>query len=126
VASILGLPESGQAVSVSLEVVVEGQRERWRRTFGDHRLETIQWAAGDHLMESFGPFVFSSVLLLDGPRLCYQFDRAWFVGLPVPCWASPTVAGSVIAGESGWWVANRVLAPFFGEIVRYEGWVELE
>jgi hypothetical protein len=123
---MLGMPESSPALPVCLEVVAEGEHERWCRSFGDRRLVTVQWAAGDLLMESFGPIAFSSVLALDGPRLTYEFRRAWFVGVPLPRRVSPVVTGSVVAGESGWWVETRATAPFLGEIVRYEGWVELQ
>jgi hypothetical protein len=124
--SLLGLPESGTSVPVSLDVAVDGQRERWCRTFGERRLVTLQWAKGDLLMESFGPVAFSSVLLLDGQRLLYEFRRAWLAGIPLPRWISPTVTGSALAGEAGWRVEVHAMAPFLGEIVRYQGWVELQ
>jgi len=126
VASLLGMPESSQAVPVCLDVTVEGDRERWCRRFGERRLVTVQWAMRDLLMESLGPVVFSSVLVLDGPRLRYEFRRAWFAGIPLPRWTSPSVSGSAVARDSGWRVEVHVVAPFLGEIVRYEGWVELE
>lgn len=126
VASLLGLPESGEAVPVCLEIVVEGERERWCRTIGERRLVTVQWAAGDLLMESFGPFVAACALVIDGPCVRYEFRRAYFGGIPLPRWASPAVTGLVVAGESGWRVETYVIAPSLGKIVSYEGWVELE
>jgi hypothetical protein len=120
------MPASSPAISVQLEVIVEGERERWCRRFGDRRLDTLQWADGELLMEAFGAVVFSSVLVLDRTQVRYESRRAWLVGIPLPRWISPTVHGSVVAGESGWRVETQVNAPFLGEIVRYEGWVELE
>jgi hypothetical protein len=46
IASILGMPRAGSDVSVRLHVVVEGDRERWVRDFGGHRVVTVQWARG--------------------------------------------------------------------------------
>ena len=125
-ASLLGLPKAGMGVPIRLEVEVEGDRERWVRHLQGRRLETVQWARGDLLMESFGPTAFSSELVVEGACLCYKFRRAWVVGILLPRRLAPVVDGRVDAGEGGWRVAVRVVAPFLGELVRYEGWVEPE
>jgi hypothetical protein len=125
-ASLLGMPESGQAVPVRLEVIIEKDCERWCRTFGAMQLATVQWAEGELLMESLGLFVFSSALVIDGLCLHYEFRRAWLAGVPLPRWISPSITGSACAREPGWRVQVRIVAPFLGEIVCYEGLVELE
>lgn len=125
-ASLAGFPRPGAEVPVRLRVVVEGDRERWVRHFGGHRLETVQWARGDLLMERAGPTSFSSALVIDGPCLSYDLRRAWFAGIPLPRWLAPSVEGHTIAGEGGWRVVVRISAPALGELVRYEGWVEPE
>jgi hypothetical protein len=81
-ASLLGLPRTGTDVSVRLEVEIEGDRERWVRNFQGQRLETVQWARGDLLMESYGPTTFSSALVVEGSCLCYEFRRASSVRPP--------------------------------------------
>jgi hypothetical protein len=126
IASLLGMLQSGADVPVRLHVATEGARERWTRDFGGHRVETVQWARGDALLEAIGPACFSCALVLDGTRLWYEFRRAWFAGIPIPRWLSPGVESYVDAGEAGWFVVVRVLAPFLSEIVRYEGWMEPE
>jgi hypothetical protein len=125
-ASLLGLPQAGSDVPVRLRVAVEGDRERWIRDFDGHRVETVQWARGETLMECSGHVRFSCGLVLDGSRLRYEFRRAWFAGIPMPRWFSPGVESYVDAGDAGWRVVVRVLVPFLGELVRYEGWVEPE
>ncbi len=126
IASILGMPRAGTDVPVTLRVAVEGDRERWTRDFAGHRVETVQWASGGMLMESTGPVHFSTELVLEGSRLTYEFRRAWFAGIPIPRWLSPGVVSHVDAGESGWFVVVHVLAPFLGELISYEGWIEPE
>ena len=54
VASILGMPRAGTDVPVRLQVVAEGDRERWTRDFDGVRVETVQWARGESLMEAMG------------------------------------------------------------------------
>jgi hypothetical protein len=125
-ASLLGLPRSGTDVQVRLQVVVEGDRERWIRDFDGHRVVTVQWARGDLLMESTGWNSLSAALVIEGSRLRYVFRRAWFAGIPLPLWLSPSVESHVDAGETGWRVVVQIFAPFLGELVRYEGWIEPE
>ena len=126
VATLLGLPRAGEDVPVRLKVVVQGDRERWLRDFAGRCFSSLQWAEGDLLMERVGPGSFSSALFVHGSRLCYEFRRAWFAGIPLPVWLSPYVDGYVDAGDTGWRVVVHVFAPFLGEIVHYEGWVEPE
>ncbi len=66
------------------------------------------------------------MLEIDGSRLRYVFHRAWFAGIPIPRRLSPSVESYVDAGETGWRVVVRIFAPFLGELVHYEGWIEPE
>jgi hypothetical protein len=125
-ASILGLPRAGKDVPVRLEVKVVGDREHWLRHFPGHCLRSVQWAKGNLLMESARLGSFASALVVDRSSLRYEFRRAWFAGIPLPAWLSPYIEGRVEAGQSGWRVTVHVFAPFVGQIVKYEGWVEPE
>jgi Domain of unknown function (DUF4166) len=126
VASLLGMPRAGRDVPVRLEVRVDGDRERWVRHFPGRTVVTTQWAEGGLLIEAFGLTSFSSAVVVDRSSLCYEFRRAWFAGVALPAWLSPYVDGRVQAGDGGWNVVVHVFAPFLGEIVHYEGWVEPE
>lgn len=126
VATVMGMPRSGTDVPVRLQVVVEGDRERWIRQFGDCGMETIQWTSGGVLMEALGPASFSAQLVLDGSHLSYAFGRAWLCGLPLPRFLSPYITGEVDAGETGWTADVRIAAPILGELVHYRGWIEPE
>ncbi len=125
-ASLSGLPKAGTNVPVCLQIVVKGNRERWIRRFPGRTLVSTQWADGELLMEAFGLTKFSSAVVVDGSRVRYEFRRAWFAGVPLPSWLSFYVDGCVHAGDAGWRVVVHVFAPFLGEIVHYEGWVEPE
>jgi hypothetical protein len=126
VAELLRLPRAGEFVPIRMEVVVEGDRERWVRYFPGRRTTTVEWADGGLLMERLGLATFSSALVVQGSRLRYEFRRAWFAGIPLPVWISPYIDGYTDAGEAGWQVSVHIFAPFVGEIVHYEGWVEPE
>jgi hypothetical protein len=120
------MPTTGEGVAVRLEVAVEGERERWCRYFDEKRLCTIQWCRDGLLMERLGLVVFASALVLEGTCLRYEFRRAWLAGIPLPRWLSPVVAGSTVAGDAEWQVEVHIIAPFLGEVVHYQGWVEPE
>jgi Domain of unknown function (DUF4166) len=126
VAALLRMPRAGENVPIRLEVVVAGDRERWLRYFLGRCTATVQWADGNLLMERYGLSSFSSALVVQGSRMQYEFRRAWFAGIPLPVWLSPYVDGYVDAGEIGWRVTVHIFAPFLGEIIHYEGWVEPE
>lgn len=125
-ATIMGFPAAGVDVPVRLNVVLEGDRERWIRELGGRRLVSTQWARGNLLMERVGPASFSCSVMFDGSRLHYQFLRAWWLGIPLPRRLSPFVESYVEPGDRGWWVLVRIFAPFLGKIVSYEGWIEPE
>ncbi len=125
-AALWRMPPAGDDVPVRLEVVVDGQREHWRRHFREHCLASIQWAEGDLLMESFGAGSFVSAVVIDGSCLRYDVRRTWLAGLAIPRWLAPEIDGSVHAGESGWRVVTQFSLPVLGKIVHYEGNVELE
>jgi Domain of unknown function (DUF4166) len=125
-ATLLGFPAAGNEVPVHLQVEVKGDRERWVREFGGHKLVTVQWAWDGYLMERAGPTTFSCTLTADGSCMRYEFQRAWILGVPLPRWLSPSVVSWVEAGENRWRIVVRISAPILGELVSYEGWVEPE
>ncbi len=126
IAALLGFPKAGTDVPVTLHVVVEGGRERWVRSFDTVRLESVQWASGDLLMERIGPSSFSCRLVVDGHVLRYEFDRCWFLGVRLPRRLAPYVEGYVETDGPRWRSVVRIFAPLFGELVAYDGWVTPE
>jgi hypothetical protein len=125
-ASLCHMPPATDDVPVRLDVVVDGEREHWRRYFGDHCLASVQWAQGELLMESFGAGAFASAIAIEGSRMRYDVRRTWLAGAPIPGWSAPEIDGHVDAGETGWRVVTHFAVPILGKIVHYEGIVELE
>jgi hypothetical protein len=126
VASLLGFPRAGVNLLVTLEVVVETDREQWRRRFPDETVVSTQWERNQLLIEKFGVGSFSCCLKIAEADLVYEFRQAWLAGVPFPSWFSPRVNGHVTGEENGWRVVVRVIAPILGEILHYEGRVEPE
>lgn len=125
-ASLWQMPPEAENVPVRLEVIVDGERERWLRHFAGHVLASTQWANEDLLMESFGSGVFSSALVIEDCCMRYEVRQVWLAGLPIPGFLSPEIDGRVHAGERGWRVATGFAVPILGTIIHYEGSVEIE
>ena len=87
-------------------------------------LDSVQSAKGDLLLERFGLGAFTCRLGIEGRTVRYEFQRAYFAGLPFPRRLGPVVNGWVVAGGAGWLVVVHVFVPLLGEVLHYEGWVE--
>lgn len=117
VATLLRLPAAGARVPVRLVVTPSGDREQWDRFFGGHRVRTLQWAHGEHVMEQFGIATFACALVIEGSRLRYEFKRAWLAGIAIPSWLSPRVISHVdtmqrAGGRSFAWLHPRWVRSF--------------
>jgi hypothetical protein len=117
------LPPAGEDVPLRLRVIAEGQRERWLRDFGGHRLESVQWAEGGLLMESLGLVRLAFRLVVEGPVLRLETVKAWLLSIRWPLWLAPRGSGIEIGQDDGCAVVVRAEAPLLGMLVQYEGLV---
>lgn len=123
---VLGMPPSGE-VATELVVTVQGEREYWDRTFGRHRLETVQLPSADRLLIerfSFVQFCFSLSARPDG--LYFEQQKAAFkIGplcVPLPSCCSPVVSSLEQAADGGGTrVSVKVWLPFVGSLIEYSG-----
>ena len=120
-ATLAGFPRAGSDVPVVLRVTAEGDRERWSRDFGGHRLETVQWDREGALIEAAGPVRFAFDVTADDTSMRFTIRRAWFLGIPIPRPLAPRVSAVVTANADGWSVDVQVMAPVVGLLVRYAG-----
>jgi hypothetical protein len=123
VAALGRLPPAGEDVPVRLRVVAEGPRERWLREFGGHKLESVQWAEGGLLMESFGAFRLGFRLTAEPPALRLCAVRAWVLGVRWPLALAPSGDGEEVGRPDGCAIVARGYAPLLGQLVQYEGLV---
>ncbi len=118
-----GLPRAGEAVPVRLRVTPEGERERWRRDFAGHKLESLQWERDGLMVEALGPWRLGFQLSVEGPALRLELQRVWFCGLRWPLWLGPSGTGIEIGQEDGCAIVVRASAPLAGFLIQYEGLV---
>jgi uncharacterized protein DUF4166 len=121
VADLLKLPPAGERVGVELQVVVEGDRERWIRRFDDLRLVSTQRLERGLVVETFGPFRFGYRLTGGPGGLQFDMVRRWFWRVPIGAGLAPLIDGRAWGREDGWWIDVSIRAPLLGFLVRYEG-----
>ncbi len=116
IARMLGLllrfPVAGTNVRLTLNVSVEGDRERWVRDFGGRRLKSIQWVQDGLLIEKAGLIRFAFRLSADEAGMRFAFQRAWLLSVPLPGFLSPQIEASVLAEDCGWRVDVQMSLPW--------------
>ncbi|MHA3775685.1 DUF4166 domain-containing protein [Verrucomicrobiota bacterium sgz303538] len=123
---VLRMPPSDE-VATELVVTVQGEREYWERTFGRHRLLTVQLPSADGLLIerfSFIQFCFSLSARPDG--LYFEQQKAALqigpLGRSIPAFCAPVVSASEHAADgSGTRVSVKVWLPFVGSLIEYNG-----
>lgn len=117
-----GLPPAGENVPVELEIRAEGEKEQWKRRFGSHRLNSVQWLHNGTLMEKLGPVTMAYEISVDDSSFRLVTSKVWLFGfLRIPLFLAPTGDGLENGTEDGVDVVVRAMAPLFGELIRYEG-----
>lgn len=129
IAMIFGFPPAGDDIAVIVDFRGDGDREIWRRNFGDQVLSSIQeeWRARfDRLLcERFGPCAFGLALVVDDARLWFVV-RCWRVfGMPMPRWLAPACEAYECEEAGRFRFSVELRYWFIGLIVRYRGWLEL-
>src|SRR5690349_7129382 len=120
-ASIGKLPPAGESVDVSLAVDVNGEQERWTRSFGDFCLVTRQFERAGRLVELHPPWAMQVRVqpTEDGMRL--DVERTSWRGVPLPGLLAPRVDSSVEARRDRWFIDVTIGLPLLGMICRYSG-----
>lgn len=125
IANALGLPKAGHDVAVRVEGDHQPDCMIWDRAFDGRRFRSCFRRAGDHLVESIGPFhLHLRVAVIDG-RLRYLLDRVSLFGVPWPRRLAPHL--DAWEGEAGgrYDFGVEVRLPFIGRLVQYRGQLDL-
>jgi hypothetical protein len=131
-ARMLRLPRPTAAAETQLVITARPDGEQWQRTFDGQRFETRQYESNAfELAERFGVLEFRFRLDASGGDLRYLQREAAFVfgpvrlRIPAP-WAPRVEAREGPAGQRRITVAVRVLLPGVGQLIAYDGIVDVE
>ena len=131
-ARMLRLPRPTAAAETQLMVTVGPKCEQWQRTFDGRQLQTRQYESNtSELAEQFGVLEFRFRLdASDGNLLYVQREAAVLFGpvrLRIPAaWAPRVEAREDPAGPTRIKVAVRVVLPGIGQLLAYDGFVDIE
>lgn len=126
-ARIMGFPEGGEGVPVTVRFTAERGGERWRRTFGPTSFESFQELGRGRseglIVERFGPIAIAMAVLVQGERLVLVIRRVTVLGVPLPGWLRPGGAAYEHAADGRFNFFVQIRAPLVGLIVHYKGWL---
>ncbi|ARM87355.1 saccharopine dehydrogenase protein [Rhizobium sp. CIAT894] len=130
IAGIIGFPQAGEDVPVTVRFAAEGDREIWTRTFGQKTFHS--WQEQDKgrnpplLAEVFGPFRVLSTLEPEGQRLRIVV-RGWrFCGIPLPLFLAPGGDTYEEERDGRFHFHVEIGGRLTGLVVRYTGWLVVE
>ncbi|MDH7800284.1 hypothetical protein P3T31_000307 [Rhizobium sp. AN70] len=128
ISAVLGFPQAGTHVPVSVAFAPDKGTERWIRTFGGRRFSSTQSVGKGRnqylLEERFGIVTVALALVLDGGRLAL-IPRRWSVlGIPLPGFLLPSGVSFESEEEGQFRFDVEISLPFVGLVVAYRGTLE--
>jgi len=125
IATLIGFPNAGSDQSITVNLTLDGDGERWVRSSGGRTFSSVQHAGRGRsewlVRERFGPVYVDMALVVEGANLRYVVRHWGVLGIPLPLSLGPhsTAIESVQDGKFRFEVEIR--HPFTGLIVRYCG-----
>jgi len=124
---IMGFPQAGENVPVTVRFRVQHGREHWQRTFAGRSFASTQEAGRgrfEHLLcERFGPLNAGMALVLEDGRMRLVVRRWSFLGIPMPLFLAPRGNSYEFAQDGRFHFHVEIGHPFTGLIVAYRGWL---
>jgi hypothetical protein len=125
IARIIGFPEAASSVPVSVERILEGQRELWIRDFGGRKFSSVQEPGRGRneylLMEKFGAVKVNLALVIESDRLVLIPRRWSLLGVPMPKFLLPQGVAFETESDGCFCFDVEVSVPFVGLVVAYKG-----
>jgi hypothetical protein len=128
-ARLFGFPAGSPDTAAEVSLKRRGHREIWVRRFGSSTFRSTLRAAdiAGCIYERFGPFDFMLEVAPD-PSGFTLTVMGWKLGpLRLPLGLAPQAPARAYVDEEGRYRFDVAIAlPWFGPLVRYQGWLELE
>lgn len=123
---LLGFPQPGQAVPLTVVMTRGGQTESWRRSFGGHPMATrLRAGNAPHTVEeTFWPFTAVSRLDPDGAGVTQVLVGFRVLGLTLPRTLWPKLEVREGADGTRYRFSIAVYFPWGALVGKYEGWLE--
>ena len=128
VALLLRLPKASPDIPVQVVLTKDGDKEIWERFFDGKRMVSTQEAGSGKqsrlVIERFGPIAIHIAILVENGHQVLRTTGWSIFGLPLPKFLLP--GGEVFEHDADDRFNFHVdlVAPLFGRLVKYEGWLE--
>jgi hypothetical protein len=124
---LIGFPQAGQEIPVSVSFRAHDGKEHWQRTFAGRRFASTQEMGRGRfdglLCERFGPLAAGMALVLEDGRMRLVVRRWSVLGIPMPLALAPR-GDSYESAENGRFNFHvEIRHPLAGLIVGYRGWL---
>jgi hypothetical protein len=123
-ACLLGFPEGGDNVPLTLTKTRMPTGEIWERNFAGRRFHSVLTPSdrAQHYRERFGPFTYEQELSVEDGVLHFPVRRGWLLGIPLPSLLLPRSCSREFAVDGAFHFDVGLYAPLTGGlIVRYQG-----
>jgi hypothetical protein len=121
---LLGFPEAGDGVPLTITKTKTPAGEVWERNFAGRRFRSVLTPSdrAQHYRERFGPFTYEQELPVEDGVLHFPVRRGWFLGVPLPSLLLPRSCSREFAANGAFHFDVGLYAPLTGAlIVRYQG-----
>lgn len=128
IATLLRFPKASPDIPVKVVLTKDGNTEIWERFFNGKRMVSTQEAGRGKqsrlVVERFGPIAVYLAILVQGGRQVLKTTGWSIFGIPLPKLLVP--GGDVFEHDADGRFNFHVdmVAPIFGRLVKYEGWLE--
>ena len=127
---LVGFPEAGRDVPVSVTFKLRDGIETWTRRFGTESFSSTQQRGRGRserlLVERFGPLAVSLALIVSGGQLQLVVRRWSCLGIPLPHFLAPRSNSFEFEQDGRFNFHVELHHPLTGPIVSYMGWLERE
>jgi hypothetical protein len=118
------LPPAGRG-PIEVDVVIDGDTERWTRHIGGQAMRSQLWAEGGLLWEKIGPVTLGFRLGADAGAIVWRVVAARWFGLPFPASAFTHVGAREYDEAGRYHFDVSATLPSIGLLVRYRGWLDV-
>ncbi|MGV3552515.1 DUF4166 domain-containing protein [Rhizobium sp.] len=127
IGALYGFPSAGTEIPVDVLLQSRHGGELWQRTFAGRRFRSFQAEGNGRcaclIDERFGPVSVGLALVVEGEQLHYVVRRWSFLGVPMPMFMAPAGRTFEFVAEGRFNFHVEIAHPWFGLIVRYQGWL---
>lgn len=121
IATLVGLPQAGREVAVTVMFTPDAKREIWMRTFGASRFRSVQWAEGALLAERLRLVTFRFHLAAEADGLSLETRSLHVLGIPIHRLFRPDIVARETERDGAFHFYVRARLPIIGLLVQYEG-----